>query len=70
MGCVCVCVCVCERERERERGREGRREREGDSWCVCGGCGECVGGWRQRDKEMEARRLPFWNYKMLQVHPV
>lgn len=28
------------------------------------------GGWRQIDKEMEAKRLPFWNYKMLQAHAV
>ena len=65
MGCVCVCVCVCEREREREGGKEGERRRF--MVCVWGVWG---GGGRQRDKELEARRLPFWNYKMLQVHPV
>ena len=57
---------MCERERERER--EGGREKEIHG--VCGGVGVCVGGWRQRNKEMEARRLPFWNYKTFQAHPV
>ena len=63
-----MCVCVRERERESERGREGGKEGERRRFMVY--VGGCVGGWRQRDKEMEARRLPFWNYKMLQAHPV
>ena len=33
------------KERRREGGREGRREREGDSWCMWGGVWE--GGGRE-----------------------